>query len=598
MSTKKLIVEVEVQNAPDVQKQMKGIEDSLKLIAKQNQELMRTSREAAGVIVDAYVNIKKQEDARAEALRKEVSSVRVSTNANKERTKSVLDQEKALKKQISASIRQERAMRSITRSVTGLVRSGTQLLRMYALMTAANEKDAQAMIKRIAQFEGLIQGILGVNEAYSNMLNIMNRIREVGVVGGVVRGVGGGVGGGVGTSVAGETVDIVGDVAGGYAGGAATARGGAFVRGLKNIGARAYAPIARVGLGTLGAAGAAAFGIGFAASRTSDFILDRPLDDPSLDPTARLPYGGFTPIGFAPGMGPTAAGMSNRVSPPPIIEQARSRVAAERDQRQRYAAFQNRAARFGRMSEAAGLTTSQRAALAGRRVADLQSAFDIGQQIDTTSMSFPEQIKLANEQLSLAGQLATELARTEQKKITDQLNNLSRVVELEREAYSTQTQRLSELNRQHMAEMGGAQRFLSLDPAERQQALRAGQRVMAGTATEEQLALARPLMVSEEGRTAVQRRTIELAGQAGYFDSSFVDPGSSMERALERLKEIGKLELSIDTSGEQIVKLEGQFQELSKNIGEKVADAVADKWEDAIQEIIADIDNINTKINN
>ena len=65
---------------------------------------------------------------------------------------------------------------------------------------------------------------------------------------------------------------------------------------------------------------------------------------------------------------------------------------------------------------------------------------------------------------------------------------------------------------------------------------------------------------------------------------------------MKRLEEIGTLQLKLDTSGEQIVKLEGQWEDLAKAMGEKVATAVEEKWGDLMDQVTDEIEMLQRKL--
>tara|TARA_Y100001963_G_C6793525_1_gene457128 strand:+ start:5005 stop:6843 length:1839 start_codon:yes stop_codon:yes gene_type:complete len=611
MSTKKLIVEVEVQNAPDVQKQMSGIEDSLKKIAEQNVALMKTSREAASVVTEAYERLNKQQEDRQKGHARSQAQASEEVKSSKKRSSALSDEEKAVKQLNKARRDQHVGMTQAIRAGTALVHSGTQLIRMYALMTAANEKEAEAMLRRIAYFESWVQGIQGVASAYRNLIMLREALNKIQASGALTDGL---------SMMLGEGA-VAGQVGRGTRMGRMVGRGWGM---LKN-----YAtPLAVGAAGAYGVykawdhagyyGGGSVFG-NVGLGRGGLPTGTRGIKDEGIlaDPMA-MDFSFQNQIDAMYGVGETGRLMSDprwsdHAKRREVIAEEQSRrnalrtaIAKAESRGQQYGAMGMQTQVLGNIAGAEYVGEEQSERFFGLRRKALRKQFDLGETMTQSmfggvSTGGPQAAENMNNmlqsQFEVVNQLAAETARVEQKKYQNQLDNLSNVINAEKEAYNIQLERLGKLRETHQAEMSGAQRFLSMDPLQRQQAMQAGQRVMAGTATESDLQLTRGLFATDAGRQRQQEGELRAAGAAGYFDSVFVDPGSSLEKAVNRLKEIGRLEMNIDTSGEQIVKLEGQFADLSKDIGEKVAKAVQEKWQDTIDSLLAQIEQINIKIN-
>ena len=115
-------------------------------------------------------NKKRAADAKAqEALLKDLDNAR--KKSNRERAKAQSDYDRA-RSQSAAGY--ARAYQHAKQLGGGLL----QLARSYALATAANEEDAEAALKNLAQIESTIQGIQGVVEVGENAIGMFKNLKE------------------------------------------------------------------------------------------------------------------------------------------------------------------------------------------------------------------------------------------------------------------------------------------------------------------------------------------------------------------------------------------------------------------------------------
>ena len=596
MSTKKLIVEVEVQNAANTQQQMDKILESLKKVTEQQGQLLKTTQESANAILASHEKIGQAEAERgkssaslaqqqnnlAKAQNQVASSAKSSNNAQQQNTRSNL----------AAS----RAARQFGSSVQRLVSSGTQLLRMYALWTAASEEDAKVMLQRIAYFESMVQGVQGLTGAYFALNDAMaqyqrlQRLEQAGfALSGLERLA---LGGGKMLSrvAVPAAVAAVGFEANRRVYGHARETGQGSVFG--NVG------VGEGGIPT-GIRGITDEGI-LADPRQSymrqflNFLggeLQRPLG------------GGFenTPMGtdarfqFGPGLSRRDREIEMRRREE-LERQMRQRSVETQRRTRQYSLFGSFADTYGTMAGADFIAPEMRSRLLESQRERLQQKSDIFIGTDRRAMSAEPGYELLQDQWNTVQKLAADTARVTQEKLNKELEGKRNLIDKERDLYSATLERLAKLQEAHNLERSAQERYLAMTPEERAQANAAGRRILRGAASEEDYRITSGLFSYEAGREARTMAGINLAGQTGFYESPFAAPDASLQKTLEAFKEIGKLRLELDTSGEQIIKLEGEWESLAQSMGEKVATKVEEKWGDLMETVIGEIEMLQQKI--
>ena len=162
MTTKKLIVEVEVQNHPEFKKQMDEVKDMLLSVGSKYEKLTTLTNQNAASAVKAYEHLANAAKDREKQLSGELTAEEKATLAKSKAKEAADELAEAQRRVTSAERARVAAVTQLTNQMNSLIGSGTKMLRSFALMTAANEEDSQAMIKRIAMFESMVQGVQGV----------------------------------------------------------------------------------------------------------------------------------------------------------------------------------------------------------------------------------------------------------------------------------------------------------------------------------------------------------------------------------------------------------------------------------------------------
>jgi len=590
MSTKKLIVEVEVQNAPDVQRQMQGIEDSLKRIADQNAQLLKTTRESADVVVRAHSQMERAEAARAEATERENRAAQEGARAERERGVAMRESGRELEENARATQRATTATGALARASMNVINAGTKLLRMYALMSAANEEDAQAMIRKIAYFESLVQGINGVTMAAVN---------------------------------AGAAMQAFYTLQAQAAAGARIGLGGTLALGAGRLAGMAALPVGVAAAGVM--ANRAVWG---RAHRTGggSYLGGVSLREPGSDTLVtgwqgdmdegilsdgtrqKAPWQGGE-RGVTRWIGETMAGGSpyddrDRFQRPDqfVNDIQRQKAFEQAGEARRMAADQYKARgswadQYGSMAQGKYLGGERSERVFKRRERSLKARYDLGAERQVESMAPDEQVQLLQDQWKTVQALAGETARAEEEKHNKALDSIHDEIQAERELHSAALERYETLRETTEHQKSGHQKFLSLDPIERQQAIDASKAVEAGTATSEQIARVRGFGGTEAYMRSMDTQTATLAYGAGYGQMAGRGGEETLDKFINDLNEIGELKIKMDTSSEHIVKLEGDWKNMSESVGEKIQEVIETKFGDMMEEIIMRFENIENKMN-
>lgn len=551
MTTKRLLVEVQVENHADFKKNMDEVLKSLSEISTKQEQLTRLTNQNAAAAVKAYEHLSQGAKDRAQQLSGELSATEKLSVMAKRRLEETKKQEREQKKLLVQERKRERQMTLLLNSTKQLVGSSTQMLRSFALLTAANEEDAQAMIKRIAEFEGLIQAVQGAAGAFTAARQAYIAFNKVAAGGGIMNFVRnptfGNILGGVGTMAAGA---------------AAVGGGVAAYQGLRSGGGQGF-------MGTL----TAGFG---GVSQNQGGVS-------SVGDMTTGPFGEWNPYAWG---GSPLGQQIERDKRQQAMENTWSRQQSEKEQAfatqnlyfQQREAGHSRIMRLASPEQRYGLREQQRA----RRTEEIDA--QMAQLDPGTEKGRAGQRELQLQKLDL-------IIQAEEDKHNKELDNKRKQIEGVMKEREEIDKKLASLSKIHQMEMSGAERFLSLDPMERAQAKKSLERIDAGTATYEDVKRTAG-MRNEEQEKEAKRITAEEAGAAGYFDAI----GTSLEDVLGRMQEIGNLEIQLKTNQETVVRLEGEWNELATQVGAKVQAAVQSQFDKLMAQLDAEMMQNNAKV--
>lgn len=564
MTTKKLIVEVEIQNHPDLKKQMDEIVQQMQGISEKHEEIAKLTSENAAAAVKAYEELSKGAENRNDALSGEAAAQESVATAQNQTTAATQEQTAAEKALADQQRERQAAMTELITSGRALVGQSTKMLRSFALLTAANEEDAQAMIKRIAQFEGIIQGIQGVTGALAEGRKAWiayNRLMSV--AGGSIGPMRGGLGFGIG-----RVPSMVGGIA--TAGAGMAAMGGAYAAysGLRSGGGQGIGGTITAGLGGVSMNQGGVSSVG------------------DLDATTGA-WGGYNPLSW----GGSQLGIAyQREQREKEVQQG---MGAEQKKKEdlwgrQDAYYEQQGSGRARMMRLA--SPEKRYELREQRRGELTSQYEEqAKRVDTSKPGGAlEAQDIALKQLDL-------VIQAEEDKYNKELDNKKKLIEKTVKEGQEIEKNLRNLSKIHSAQMSGRDRFNQLDKMEQAQVIKSLDRFKEGSAeapTMEDVRRTEGMRVGEDAERQAETLKSQEAAKGGYFEAI----GTNLNDVLARMKEIGNLEIALKTSNETVVKLEGEWNQLAKSVGEKVSAAVQGQYQKIMESIDGHMQMNATKI--
>jgi hypothetical protein len=548
--TKKLLIEVAVENTASVKKELDEIRAQLQAVRDSHAEITKITATNAEAVIATYEKINTSATGHHDALVAEAKQYTTITEA-------VEGQVKAEKELAKNAKSREAAVTKFMTSAKEMTSEGTKLIRAVGLATAASEEDKEAMLQRLAGFEAIVQGIQGMTGALA-------KGREMWIAYNAVM-----AKGGLGLK---DITTMFGGA--GMALGAAGAVGGMYgaYSGLQMGGGQGAWGTLKSGLGGVSTNRGGVSSVG--DMQTGGWLMPQ-----TWGITAESQRGSLDMFG----RGSMIDRMRDERSQGAMARQLSGQDKTRRLRDTRYGMQGGMAGRM--MQFASQEDLFKEGGLRDQRRGELTAQYE--EQKSRTNL---ESAGGVADYANIRMKELDVLIEKEHDKHKLELSHKEKAIEMEQKQLQQLMKRHAELSKIHQAEMTGAERFVALNDEDRKLANESLQRLSDGGANLEDVQRTQG-MRTEEQEKAAQEIIAKEAGAAGYFDAI----GTSLEDVLGRMEELGNLEIKLQTSSETIVKLEGEWNQLAASVGEKVQTAMQSKYDEIMREIDDHMNNLAGK---